>query len=142
MSAHRARLGLALALSPLAAPVAVWLGVLARAAVSPGRLRGSSNPVVDALLLAVLLVAYTAPAAYPATLVFAWPLFRFLQSIDRVRWWIFTASGAALGAILLPLYLHFLSPRGWFDFFPGVGWIAGGAIGLAFWFIATRVTAR
>src|SRR5512146_3023279 len=80
MSAHRARLGLALALSPLAAPVAVWLGVLARAAVSPGRLRGSSNPVVDALLLAVLLVAYTAPAAYSATLVFAWPLFPFLQS--------------------------------------------------------------
>ena len=139
MSVQRARLGLALALAPLAAPLTVWVGLVVRAAVSPQRFRGSPNPVVDAGVLAVLLVAYAAPATYPATLVFAWPLFRFLRSIDRVRWWIFGVSGAAVGAALLPAYLHFLNPRGWVDFFPGVGLIAGAATGIAFWFIATRV---
>ena len=139
MSPQRARLGLALGLAPLAAPLAVWLGLLARAALSPRRVHGSTNPVVDAGVLAVLLVAYAAPAAYPATFAFAWPLYRFLRATGRVTWWIFTVSGAALGALLLPLYLHFLNPRGSIDFFPGVGLIAGGATGFAFWFIATRV---
>jgi hypothetical protein len=56
-------------------------------------------------------------------------------------WWSLTLVAAVAGGILFPLYLHALDARGSWDFFPGVGVVAGAATGWTFWYIAsTRVT--
>jgi len=141
-SNRRPPLGLALALAPLAAPLAIWAGLLARALILPTRANDPTMNPVAILVLAVALIAYGAPLTYAATLGILWPLFRLLDFVKRADWWWMTAAGAAAGGVLLPFYLKVLDPHAFFRIFPGAGAVAGGATAVAFWFLATRPTRR
>ena len=137
-----ARLGLALALAPLAAPLAIWAGLLIHALILPSRGNDPTFNPVAVVVLAVALTAYGAPLAYAATLGLLWPAFRFLESVRRPDWWWMAAVGAAAGAVLFPLYLKFLDPHAFFRLFPGAGALAGAANAVAFWRVATRPARR
>jgi hypothetical protein len=133
-----ARLGLALALAPLAAPLAIWAGLLIRALILPTRGNDPTLNPVAVGVLAVALMAYGAPLAYAATLGFVWPVFRLLESVERADWWWMAAAGTVAGGVLFPLYLKLLDPHAFFSLFPGAGAVAGGASAVAFWYIAAR----
>jgi hypothetical protein len=137
-----ARLGLAIALAPLAAPLAIWGGLLIRALILPTRGNDPTLNPVAVLVLAVALIAYGAPLAYAATLAFVWPVFRLLESVRRADWWWMAAVGAVAGVVLFPAYLKFLDPHAFFRLFPGAGALAGGANAIAFWYIAERSAPR
>jgi len=141
-SNRRPPLGLALAVAPLAAPLAIWAGLLVRALILPTRANDPTmNPVAIAVL-ALALIAYGAPLAYAATLGILWPLFRLLESVKRADWWWMAAAGALAGGALLPLYLKILDPHAFFRIFPGAGAVAGGATAVAFCSIAARSANR
>jgi hypothetical protein len=127
-----------LALAPLAGPLAIWGCLLFRAAVMPRTPTDAGDSVASILVLAFLFVGLGAPLAYAATLVVVVPAFRLLDAAERASWWAIAVIGAIAGGLLFPLYLHLLAPHGFFNFFPGAGFIAGAASGLAFWRIATR----
>ena len=132
------RLWLALAFAPLAGPLAIWVCLLFRAAVLPRTPTDAVDNVGSVLVLVFLFLAFGAPLAYAATLVVVVPAFRLLDASERASWWAIAVIGAMGGGLLFPLYLHLLAPHGFFNFFPGAGFIAGAATGLAFWRIATR----
>ncbi|HWH52852.1 MAG TPA: hypothetical protein VN651_14990 [Gemmatimonadaceae bacterium] len=132
------RLPLALLVSPLAAPLAVWLGSIVRGVVSHQVSSGVGNPVAASLILLFALVLFSAPVAYASTLLIVWPAAVFLRALGVFRWWSMAIGAGAAGAALFPLYLHALEPRGSFSFFPGAGAVAGAAAGWAFWFIVAR----
>ncbi len=137
-----ARLGLALALAPLAAPLAIWAGLLIRALILPTRGNDPTLNPVAVVVLALALMAYGAPLAYAATLGFVWPVFRLLETVKRADWWWMAAAGAIAGGVLFPVYLKFLDPHAFFRLFPGAGALAGGANAVAFWFVAARPARR
>jgi hypothetical protein len=129
---------LALALAPLAAPLAIWAGLLIRALILPTRGNDPTVNPVAIVVLAIALIAYGAPLAYAATLGIVWPVFRLLESLKRADWWWLAATGAVAGGVLFPLYLKLLDPRAFFSLFPGAGAVGGGASAVAFWYIAAR----
>ena len=96
------------------------------------------DSVGSIMLLPLVFLAFGAPLAYAATLVVVVPAFRLLDAAERASWWAIALVGAIAGGLLFPVYLHLLAPHGFFSFFPGAGFIAGAASGLAFWRIATR----
>ena len=121
MKPHR-KIGRAFAVAPLAGPLALWAGRVLIAIVVPRAASDSVNGVASVLLLAFVLMGFGARLGYVATFVAVLPAFRLLD-----------VAGKAF-----PLYLHILAPRGSFGFFPGAGFVAGLASGLAFWWLATR----
>jgi hypothetical protein len=132
------RLPLALLLSPLGAPLAVWLGSIVYGVASHQVSSGVGNPIAASLVLLFALVLFSAPLAYASTLLIVWPVAAFLRALGAFTWWWMTLAAGAAGAVLFPLYLHALEPRGSFSFFPGAGAVAGAATGWAFWFIVAR----
>lgn len=128
----------ALLLAPLASPIAAWLGSLLHGLTIHPRAGDPPWSVAAALVIMVAFVLFAAPVSYVATAVIVWPAALLLRSAGSVRWWSLTSIGALAGAALLPAYLHWLAPRGTFDFFPGVGLVSGAAAGWAYWFIAVR----
>ena len=132
------RPGVGLVLSPPAAPLAIWAGLLVRALIAPTRANDPTFNPVAIVVLALALLAYGAPLAYAATLGFLWPVFRVLESIDRADWWWMALAGAVAGSLLFPVYLKLLDAHGFFSFFPGAGAVAGATNAVAFWYIATR----
>jgi len=125
-------------LAPLAAPLAVFTGSALRALVMRRPTTDAAHPVLAALIIGLVIVAFGAPLAYAATLVVLWPTVRALRAIGHLAWWSLTGATALAGGVLFPLYLHWLEPRGSFDFFPGAGVAAGAASGFVFWWIALR----
>ncbi len=132
---RRRRLGLALVVAPLAAPCAVWLGALARGLGTPRAPGDPPNSVLAALVILFAICMFAAPLAYAATFAVLWPALRLLGAAAR-PWWTLTLLGAVAGGALMPVYLRMLDPRGSWDFFPGVGFVAGAASGFAFWYFA------
>lgn len=128
----------ALVLSPPAAPLAIWAGLLIRALIAPTRANDPTFNPVAVVVLAVAVLAYGAPLAYAATLGILWPVFRVLESLERADWWWMALAGALAGSVLFPLYLKLLDPHAFFSFFPGAGAVAGAANAIAFWYLATR----
>ena len=128
----------ALAVAPLAGPLAIWACLVLIAVVMPRAATDSVNSVVSVILLAFVLLSFGAPLGYSATFVAVLPAFRLLDAAGKASWWAITLVGGVVGAISFPLYLHILAPRGSFGFFPGAGFVAGAASGLAFWWVATR----
>lgn len=139
---RRGRPGLALGLAPLAAPLVVWAGAIARGlialAVSHAPAPTSPPPSIAAALVGLFAITmFGAPLSYAATLAVLWPLSRIARDSAR-RWWTLTIAGAIGGGVLMPVYLHVLAPRGSVEIFPGAGLAAGAAVGLAFWYYAAR----
>lgn len=134
MADARPRLLPALVVAPLAGPVAVFVAALVRAAlVSPADVSIAAVPV-----WLFIFLLFGAPPAYVATVVVLWPVARGLIEAGWFHWLAITAIAAAAGGVAMPLYLHLLSPRGTFGFFPGAGFVAGAAVGFAFWWMASR----
>jgi hypothetical protein len=143
-SADEPRFGPAIGFAPFAAPVAVFFVALLRsvfgwgtAAVPAGQGPGSYSLAAFVIWL-FIVIAFGAPPSYVATLLIVWPLSRALAARGRFRWYTVTIVSAIAGGFLLPLYFHVLEPRGRIELFPGAGAVAGAAIGIAFWFIATQ----
>jgi hypothetical protein len=134
----RPKFGRAIAVAPLAAPLAILFGSAIRALIRPAAAPTGVNPIAGVVFGAVLLLLYGAPLAYGSTVVILWPIGVLLGDSRVFRWWSVTLVSGTAGAILFPLYLHALDPRGTWDFFPGAGFSAGAATGCVFWFIATR----
>jgi hypothetical protein len=132
------RLGAALVIAPLAAPLAMMLGSVARAIVDPRVRPEGTSLLVGVLFLTALLVVYGAPLAYATTLIVLWPAAALLREAGAFTWWSLTLVATIAGGIVFPLYLHALDPRATWSFFPGAGFAAGAATGWSFWFIATR----
>jgi hypothetical protein len=126
-----------LLVAPLAAPMAVMAGSALFSALSHSTVADAgTNKVAAVVIVTLAVVAFSAPLAYGATLILMWPAVLALRALGWLRWWSLSAVMASAGGVLFPWYLHLLSPQGTFDFFPGAGFVAGAAIGLAFWFIA------
>lgn len=138
MASSRGRLWLALGVSPLAAPLAVWVGTLMHGLFNGAHTVMSANGMASAIFVAFVLEMFGAPLAYVSTFLIVWPLFHLLRSAGRASWWAVTLGGCVAGGALFPLYLHLLEPRGMFNFFSGAGFVAGAASAWTFWFIATR----
>jgi hypothetical protein len=143
-SADEPRFGPAIGFAPFAAPVAVFIVLLLRsafgwgtAAVPSGQGPGSYSLAAFVSWLFIIIV-FGAPPSYVATLLFVWPSSRALAALGWFRWYTVTSASAVAGGVLMPLYLHLLEPEGGVKLFPGAGAVAGAAIGIAFWFIATR----
>lgn len=139
---HR-RVRRALVVAPLAAPAAVWAGSVLHGLIGTRPLIAGHgvDTVVSAVVLGALVVAYGAPLSYVATAAVVWPLFRAIDGHGHAAW-ILAATGALAGGVLMPIYLHALAPRGTFDFFPGVGFVAGAASAWCFWRLATTTRRR
>ncbi len=127
-------MGRALLIAPLAGPIAVFVVALVRGALSSP----TTYSIAAVPVWLFIFVLFGAPPAYVATLLVLWPMSRGLIVAERFHWWAITAISAVAGGVVMPLYLHVLSPRGTFDFFPGAGFLAGGAVGLTFWWMASR----
>lgn len=127
-----------MAFAPPAGPLAIWVCLLFRAAVMPRTPTDAVDSVGSIMVLPLVFLAFGAPLAYAATLIVVVPAFRWLDAVERANWWAIAGIGAVAGGLLFPVYLHLLAPHGFFNFFPGAGFIAGAASGLAFWRIATR----
>lgn len=134
----RPQLGRAVLLAPLFAPLSIVVGSGVRGLITTGFRSAGPGSVVGVVLLTILMIVYGAPLAYGATIVILWPLAAMLRDADALSWWSLTIVAAVAGGVLFPLYLHALTPRGTWDFFPGAGIAAGAATGWGFWFIATR----
>jgi hypothetical protein len=134
---HRPRFGRAVVVAPLAAPLAMFVGSAIRSIVSPAAAPTGINPIASAVFGAVLLLLYGAPLAYGSTVILLWPIAVLLGESRLFRWWTVTPVSGVAGAIVFPLYLHALAPRGTWDFFPGAGFVAGAATGCVFWFMAS-----
>lgn len=132
------RLWRALALAPLAGPLTIWVCVLVRATVVPHTVNDAVDSVGSIIVLPLVFLGLGAPLSYAATLVVVLPAFRLLDAAGKASWWAMVVIGAVAGGLLFPVYLHLLAPRGWFNFFPGAGFIAGAVAALAFWRIAVR----
>jgi hypothetical protein len=132
------KFGRAIAIAPLAAPLAVAVGSTIRSLLSPPAAPSGINPIAAAVFGVVLLSLYGAPLAYGCTVCILWPAAAVLRDTRAYRCWVMALVGGAGGAILFPLYLQALDPRGTWDFFPGAGFVAGAATGCAFWYIAAR----
>lgn len=128
----------ALALAPLAGPLAIWACVLLRAVVVPHTATDAVDSAGSIIVLPLVFLGFGAPLSYAATLVVVLPTFRLLDASGRASWWAMAVVGGVAGGVLFPVYLHLLAPRGWFNFFPGAGFIAGAASALTFWRIAVR----
>jgi hypothetical protein len=127
----------ALIVAPLAAPVAVVLGLAVRALVSPRPGTEGINPVVGVVFVVAVLAVYGAPLAYGATFVILWPTAVLLRESGAFSWWSLTLVAMVAGGVLFPLYFHLLDPRATWGFFPGAGAAAGAATGWTFWFVST-----
>jgi len=134
--ARATEFGPALALAPLAAPVAVLLGTAVRALISQRHGPAGVNALVGVLFLTAILIVYGSPLAYAATLVILWPIAALLRDAEALTWWSVTLVAMVAGGILFPLYLHAFDSRATWDFFPGAGAAAGAATGWSFWFVA------
>jgi hypothetical protein len=141
----RSRLLLALLVAPLAAPLAMELGWLVYGLVTisirPSATAQHPGPlevVAGIWFFGYVFMLLGAPLAYAATLLVVLPLFLLLRAADRLTWWLLTLVASLAGGALLPLYMHWLNPRGSTDFYPGAGFLAGAAAGWAFWYLATR----
>ncbi|HXT17541.1 MAG TPA: hypothetical protein VN706_18005 [Gemmatimonadaceae bacterium] len=137
------RLRTAFGIAPLAAPLAVFVAVLARAASNGGRLSGPT-PATPASLLVLLWVfmLFGAPLAYAATVIVLWPATVLLRHWNLLRWWTLATIGALAGTVLLRAYAALLQPNGTIDLVPGAGAIAGAAVALALWWMGLRGARR
>jgi hypothetical protein len=135
----RRRTTTALIVAPLAAPIAAFVGTVLYGATvhRPGP---QDPPTTLGAVLVVMLafIVFGAPVAYVATAAVVWPASLLLRSAGLVRSWSLTTIAALAGALLLPVYAHWLAPRGTIDFFPGMGLVSGTAVGWTWWFIAAR----
>jgi hypothetical protein len=128
----------AMVLAPLAAPIAIWVGLLLRILLDARSASRPEDSIASVAVLALVLIVLGAPLAYATTFAVLLPAFRWLEARSRTTWWTLALIGAAAGGIVFPLYLHWLQPRGSFEFFPGAGVLAGAATGVVFWWLATR----
>jgi hypothetical protein len=140
---RRPRFAAAIAIAPLAAPVAVYVGLVARAWLAGTMAEGlGQGPAVQRAVATVLwlfiVVMFGAPLAYAATLVILWPSACILVNGERNAWPALVLIATLAGGAALPVYTKMLEPRGHIGLFPGAGFVAGAATGLAFWRIATR----
>jgi hypothetical protein len=138
---HRRRF--AFAVAPLAAPLAVFVGALAQAALSRSRLV-SPTPATPASLVVLLwaLVLFGAPIAYAATAIILWPATVLLRRWRLLRWWTLSTIAALAGSVLLRAYAAILQPRGTIDLFPGAGAVAGAAVAITWWRIGLHGSGR
>ena len=132
------RLGRAVLLAPLVAPLTIVFGAMLRTIARTGVQFGGPSSVAGAILVTLLVAVYGAPLAYGATVLILWPAAAMMRDAGALSWWGLTLIGGVGGAVLFPMYLRALDARGTWDFFPGAGFAAGAAVGCAFWFIATR----
>lgn len=135
-STRATRLGYLIA--PLFASLAVFAGSAIRGLAAHQPSTDPAHPVLAALIALFAIEMFGAPLAYASAVVVLWPAVRVLRAVGWLQWWTLTFVTTLGGALLFPLYLHWLTPRGSFQFFPGAGAIAGAATGLAFWWIALR----
>ena len=132
------RLGRAVLLAPLFAPLTIVAGGIVRTATTTGLRAGGPSSVLSVLILTLIVLVYGAPLAYGATVLVLWPAAAVLRDAGAMRWWWLSLIGGIGGAVLFPVYLNVLTPRGTWDFFPGAGFATGAVVGCAFWLIATR----
>lgn len=136
---HRApSLRRAVALAPLAAPIAIAVGSAIRSLISRSTAPSGVSLVAGVVFGLALLLLYGAPLAYGCTILIVWPMAAASRGTTFYRWWTMMLVSGIAGAIAFPAYLHTLDSRGTWDFFPGAGFAAGAATGYAFWYIAAR----
>ena len=80
------RLGRAVAIAPLAAPLAIAAGSIIRSILSPPAAPNGINPVPGALFGVVLLLLYGAPLAYGCGVFILWPMAAVLRDTRLYRW--------------------------------------------------------
>ncbi len=124
----------------MAAPVVVWIGLLATAIASTHQANDQTDPVAGFLFLGFALFVFGYPVALTATIAILLPVSILVERYRVVAWSILAAIGAIVGGLIMPAYLHWLVPRGNIRMWPGAGAVAGAAVGLLFWRLNRRTT--
>jgi hypothetical protein len=137
-SARLLRFLRAVALAPIAAPFAILTGTVTHILADARPLPPELNSVSGIILICLIVFVFGVPLSYGSTVLILWPAAVMLEKSGHLEWWSLTAIGAVAGALLLPAYLHLLSPRGTWEFFPGAGFVAGALTALVFWSIVTQ----
>lgn len=129
---------LTILMAPLAAPLAVAITMLARAAIKGVPATIQADPIAIVFFV-VIVAAYGAPLVYAGILFVLWPLSIALRRLELLHWPTIVAAAGMGGGVLFPIYLHALDPRGTWDFVPGTGVVAGALTGWLWWRFLRRV---